>query len=90
MIKIILFICAFSQIIAYPLEKFESRGLEKVESAIYELLILLKSTNPLNENEAILKQLEDFSHSIHNSIKKQLEDKKYSLIEKVIEQFESQ
>ena len=32
MIKIILLICAFNQIFAYPLEKFESKGLEKVES----------------------------------------------------------
>ena len=101
MIKIILLICAFSQIFTYPLEKFESHGLEKVElnlrlekveSAIYELLVILKSTNPINENEAFLKQLEDFSHNIHTSMKKQLEDKKYSdsLIQQLIEQFESQ
>ena len=100
MIKIILLICAFSQIFAYPLEKFETPGLEKVEldlrlekveSAIYELLVILKSTNPINENEAFLKQLEDFSHNIHTSMKKQLEDKKYSdsLIQQLIEQFES-
>ena len=101
MIKILLLISAFSQIFAYPWEKFKSKGLEKVEldlrlknvkSAIYELLVLLKSTNQIYENEGFLKQLEDFSHNIHTSMKKQLEDKKYSdsLIEKLIEQFESQ
>ena len=58
-INIILFICAFSQKGAYPvLEKVESDlRLEKLESAIYELLLLLKSTSPINENEALLKNL---------------------------------
>ena len=81
MIKIILLICAFRQIFAYPLEKFESHGLEKVElnlrlerveSAIYELLVILKSPNPINENEAFWKQLENFSHNIHTSMKNNL------------------
>ena len=86
MIKLIILILSLSQILTQEINK-ESSRIDKVESGIYELLHIMKSSNQLSASHDLLKSVSQ----LYSALSKLNKDYKNTamLIDKLIEQQES-
>jgi len=86
MIKLIILILSLSQILTQEINK-ESIRIDKVESGIYELLHIMKSSNQLSAANDLLKSVSQ----LYSALSKLNKDYKNTamLIDKLIEQQES-
>ena len=86
MIKLIILILSLSQIFTQEINK-ENTRIDKVESGIYELLHIMKSSNQLSASNDLLKSVSQ----LYTALNKLNKDYKNTamLIDKLIEQQES-
>jgi len=86
MIKLIILILSLSQIFTQEINK-ENTRIDKVESGIYELLHIMKSSNQLSASQDLLKSVSQ----LYSALNKFNKDYKNTamLIDKLIEQQES-